>query len=82
MYCIFKYYYLLFYSNPVISFNIKYTIIIIIILAIKNNIFFFLFVNSLKMGLNVVKKNPNSIPIKNLGNLYMLFQKVNIIIFY
>jgi len=46
----------------------------------KNNNFFFGFVNSLKIGLKVVKKKPKNTDIKNLGNLYILFQKVYIII--
>ena len=42
---------------------------------IINRLFFGL-LNDSKIGLNIVKKNPRSTEIKNLGNLNILFQKI------
>lgn len=52
------------------------------VIIIINVIFLFLFFNSLKMGLKVIKKNPIVTLIKNLGNLPILFQKFDILFYY
>lgn len=74
------FFYFLFIFYSVISFIIRYTPIIIVVIITKVINFIFLFFNSLKMGLKVVKKNPISTANKNLGNLFKLFQKLYIII--
>ena len=74
----FFYFWLFFYS--VIFFNIRYIIISINIIITNVMTPTFLFFNNLKIGLKVVKKNPIITAIKNLGNLYTLFQKLYIII--
>lgn len=51
------------------------------LIIIEVTILVFLLFNNLKIGLKVVKKNPNIIEIKNLGNLYIFFIKLFIIIF-
>lgn len=55
------------------SINNKVYIVISIIIPI------FLFLNNLKICLKVVKKNPNIVDIKNLGNLLIFSQKLFIL---
>lgn len=71
-----------FFYVPVIFFIIVYTVLIVMLIIIIKAIFLFLFFNSLKIGLKVVKKNPISVAIKNLGNLYKFFQKFDIMFYY
>lgn len=61
---------------------VLYIVPMIINTKITNNIFLSFFFNSLKIGLRVVKKNPIRTVVKNLGNLYKLFQKFDIIFYY
>lgn len=70
-----------FYSIPVIFLNILYTTTIKNTVITPILILFFLFFNCLKNTRKVVKKNPISTLIKNLGNLSKFCQKLDIIFY-